>query len=113
METSEAESFLSALADVPGTFPQNCFEQVFCKAYLRASASVKKDFQADVISEIFLNFKDAQGMESVVFGMQFTKKELHYRHQSRHLRTLFGVNVANCRFLEIFEELLFETHQYK
>ena len=41
--------------------------------------------------------------------MQFTKKELHYRHQSRHSRKLFGVNVANCRFLEISEELLFET----
>ena len=35
------------------------------------------------------------------FGMHFTKKELHSRHQSRYLRKLFGVNVGNCRFLEI------------
>ena len=34
-------------------------------------------------------------MESVVFGMQFTNKELYYRLQFRHLRKLFGVDIAN------------------
>ena len=43
LETSEVEFFLSALPNFSGSFPQNCFEQVFCKANLRASASVKKD----------------------------------------------------------------------
>ena len=33
--------------------------------------------------------------------MAFTEKEQHYRLQFRHLRKLFGDDVANCRFLEI------------
>ena len=102
LETSEVESFLSALADVPGSFPQNCFEQVFCKAYLRPSASVKKDLHSWRYLRNFSEFQKCARLESVVFGMQFTKKELHYRLQCRHLRKLFGVNIANCRFLEVF-----------
>ena len=37
LETSEVEFFLSTLADLPGSFPQNCLEQVFCKVNLGAS----------------------------------------------------------------------------
>ena len=101
LETSELESFLSTLADLPGSFPQNCLEQVFCKANLRVSASVKKDLHSWRYLRNFSEFQKCARLESVVFGMQFTKKELHYRHQSRHLRKLFGVDAANCRFPEI------------
>ena len=107
LETSEVESFLSALADLPGSFPQNGFEQVFCKVNLRASASIKKDLHSWRYLRNFSEFQKCARLESVVFGMQFTKKELHYRHQSRHLRKLFGVNVANCRFLEISRRTTF------
>ena len=99
--------FLSTLADLPGSFPQNCLEQVFCKANLRVSASVKKDLHSWRYLRNFSEFQKCARLESVVFGMQFTKKELHYRHQSRHLRKLFGVNVANCRFLEISRRTTF------
>ena len=102
VETSEVEPFLSTLADLPGSFPQNCLEQVFCKANLRVSASVKKDLHSWRYLRNFSEFQKCARLESVVFGMQFTKKELHYRLQSRHLRKLFGVNIANCRFLEVF-----------
>ena len=61
MGTERAAGRLSTLADLPGSFPQNCLQQVFYKTNLRASASVKKISTADVISEIFLNFKNAQG----------------------------------------------------
>ena len=37
LETSEVEFFLSKLADLPGSFPQNYLEQVFCKSNLPAS----------------------------------------------------------------------------
>ena len=113
LETSKVESFLSALADFPGSFPQNCFEQVFCEAYPRASASVKKDLYSWRYLRNFSEFQKCARLESVVSGMQFTKKELHYRRQSRHLKKLFGANIANCRFLEISEEFIFEAHQYK
>ena len=53
LETSEVESFLSALADVPGSFPQNCFEQVLCKANLRVPASVKKGSPQLTLSQKF------------------------------------------------------------
>ena len=43
--------------------------------------------------------------------MQLTKKELHYRLQSRDLRKLFGVIFEN--FLKFPEEVLFGTHQGK
>ena len=109
LETSEVESFLSALADLPGSFPQNGFEQVFCKVNLRASASIKKDLHSWRYLRNFSEFQKCARLESVVFGMQFTKKELHYRHQSRHLRKLFGVNVANCRFLEISRRTTFSN----
>ena len=46
LEASEVEPFLSTLADIPGRFPQKCLEQVFCKANLRACASVKKDLHS-------------------------------------------------------------------
>ena len=74
LETSEVEFFLSALPNFSGNFPQNCFEQVFCKANLRASVSVKKISTADAISDIFLSFKNAQGWNAQAFGMQLTKK---------------------------------------
>ena len=41
--------------------------------------------------------------------MQFTKKEVHYRLQSRHLRKKFEVNIANCRFLEISKRTTFSN----
>ena len=51
------------------------FLEVFHKtAYLRASVSVKKISTADAISDIFLNFKNAQGWNAQAFGMQLTKK---------------------------------------
>ena len=55
------------------------------------------------------------GMESVVFGLQFNKKELYYRFQSGHLRKLVGVLVMlqTVDFLKFPEELLFGTHQCK
>ena len=55
----------------------------------------------------FSEFKKCARLESVVFGMWFSKKELHYRLQSKHLRKLFGVNVANSRFLEISRRTTF------
>ena len=44
-------------------------------------------------------------MESVVFGMQFTKKELHYRHIG------WGFALAMLQTVDClkFPELLFET----
>ena len=107
LETSELESFLSTLADLPGSFPQNCLEQVFCKANLGASASVKKDLHSRRYLKNFSEFQKCARLVSVVFGMQFTKEELHGRLQSRHLRKLFGINVANCRFLEISRRTTF------
>ena len=101
------ESFLSAIADLPGTFPQNCFEQVFCKGNLRVSASVKKDLYSWRCLRNVSEFQKRARLKFVFFGMQITKKELHSRHQSRHLRKLFGVNVANCRFLEISRRTTF------
>ena len=91
-------SILSTLADLPGSFPQNCFEQVFCKVNLRAPASVKKDLYSWRYLRNFPEFQKCARLESAVFGMQFTKKELHYRHQPRNLRKLFGVNFANWNF---------------
>ena len=107
LETSEMESFLSALAVLPGRFPQNCFEKVFCKANLRASASVKRDLHNWRYPRNFSEFQKCARLESVVFGMQFTKKERHCRHQSRHLRKLFEINVADCRLLEISRRTTF------
>ena len=107
LKTSEVESFLSALADLPGSFPQNCFEQVFCKANLWTSASVKKILYSGHCLRNFSEFQKCERLESVIFGMHCTKKELHYRHQSRHFRKLFGVNVANCKFLEISRRITF------
>ena len=107
LKTSEVESFLSALADLPGSFPQNCFEQVFCKANLWTSASVKKILYSGHCLRNFSEFQKCDRLESVIFGMHCTKKELHYRHQSRHFRKLFGVNVANCKFLEISRRITF------
>ena len=80
LETSEVESFLNALAGLPGSYPQNCFEQVFCKANLRASPSVKKDLHSWRYLRNFSEFQKCTKLESAVFGMQFTKKELNYRH---------------------------------
>ena len=100
------ESFLSTLADLPESFPQNCLEQVFCKANLRASASVKRLHSWRYLRN-FSEFQKCARLESVVFGMQFSKKELYYRHQSRHLWKLFGANVANCRFLDISRRTTF------
>ena len=107
LEASEVEPFLSTLADIPGRFPQKCLEQVFCKANVRACASVKKDLHSWRYLRNFSEFQKCARLESVVFGMQFTKKELHYRLQCRHLRKLFGVNIANCRFLEISRRTTF------
>ena len=101
------KSFLSTLTDLPGSFPQNCLEQIFYKGNLRASASVKKDLHSWRYLRNFSEFQKCARLESVVFGMQFTKKELHYRLQCRHLRKLFGVNIANCRFLEISRRTTF------
>ena len=109
LKTSEVESFSSALADLPGSFPQNCFEQVFCKANLRTSASVKKILYSGHCLRNFSEFQKCARLETVIFGMQCTKKELHYRHQSTHFRKLFGVNVANCRFLEISRRTTFSN----
>ena len=95
LETFEVESFLSTLADLPGGFPQNCLEQLFCKANLLASASVKKDLHSWCYLRNLSEFQKCARMESVVFGMQFTNKELYYRLQFRHLRKLFGVDIAN------------------
>ena len=102
VETSEVEPFLSTLADLPGSFPQNCLEQVFCKANLQASDSVKKDLHSWRYLRKFSEFQKCARLESAVFSMKFINKELYYRLQSRHLRKLFGVNIANCRFLEVF-----------
>ena len=102
LETSEVKSFLSTLADLPGSFPQNCLEQVFCKANLQASDSVKKDLHSWRYLRKFSEFQKCARLESAVFSMKFINKELYYRLQSRHLRKLFGVNIANCRFLEVF-----------
>ena len=102
VETSEVEPFLSTLADLPGSFPQNCLEQVFCKANLQASDSVKKDLDSWRYLRKFSEFQKCARLESAVFSMKFINKELYYRLQSRHLRKLFGVNIANCRFLEVF-----------
>ena len=101
LETSEVEFFLSTLADLPGSFPKNCLEQVFCKANLRVSASVKKDLRSRRYLRNFSEFQKCARLVSVVFGMQFTKEEMHGRLQSRDLRKLFGINVGNCRLLEI------------
>ena len=49
----------------------------------------------------FSGFQKYARLESAVFGIKFTKKEQHYRLQSRHLRKLFGVNITNCIFLGI------------
>ena len=75
--------------------------QVFCKVNLQASASVKKDLHSCRYLRNFFEFQKRARMESVVFGMQFAKKELYYRLQSSRFRKLFGINIANCRFLEI------------
>ena len=107
LETSEVEPFLSTLAHLPGNFPQNCLEQIFCKANQQASASVKKDRHSWRYLRNFSEFQKCARLESVVFGMQFTNKELRYRLQSRHLRKLFGVNIANCRYLEISRRTFF------
>ena len=101
------ESFLSKLADLPGSFPQNCIEQVFCIANMRASASLKKDLHSRRYLRNFSEFQKRARLISVVIGMQFTKEELHDRLQSRHLRKLFGVTVTNCRFLEISRRTTF------
>ena len=37
------------------------------------------------------------------------KKEQHYRLQFRHVRKLFEVNVANCRFLQISRRTTFSN----
>ena len=66
----------------------------FCKKYLYGLRYLRN----------FSEFQKCARLESVVFGMQFTKTELHYRLQCRHLRKLFGVNIAKFP-----EELLFET----
>ena len=95
------EQFLSTLVDLPGSFSHNCLEQVFCKVNLQASASVKKDLHSCRYLRNFFEFQKRARMESVVFGMQFAKKELYYRLQSSRFRKLFGINIANCRFLEI------------
>ena len=102
VETSEVEPFLSPLADLPGSFPQNCLEQVFCKANLQASDSVKKNLHSWRYLRKFSEFQKCARLESAVFSMKFINKELYYRLQSRHLRKLFGVNIANYRFLEVF-----------
>ena len=109
LKTSEVESFKKTLADLLGSFPQNCLclEQVFWRANLRASASVKKDLHTRRYLRNFSECQKCARLESVVFGLQFTKKELHYRLQSRHLRELFGVNIANYRFLEISKRTTF------
>ena len=114
LEASEVEPFLSTLADIPVRFPQKCLEQVFCKANLRACASVKKDLHSWRYLRNFSEFQKCARLESFVFSMQFTRKELHYitLHyitwvQSRHFRKLFAVNVANCRFLEISRRTTF------
>ena len=101
------DSFLTTLADLPGRFPQNCLEQVFCKANLRASASVKTDLHSRRYLRNFSGFQKYAKLVSVVFGMQFAKEELHDRLQSRYLRKLLAVNVANCRFLEISRRTTF------
>ena len=69
--------------------------------------SVKKNLHNWRYLRNFSEFQKCARLESVVFGMQLTKKELPYRLQSRHLRKLLGVNVANCRFLEIFRRNTF------
>ena len=74
---------------------------------MRASASLKKDLHSRRYLRNFSEFQKRARLISVVFGMQFTKEELHDRLQSRHLRKLFGVNVANCRFLEISRRTTF------
>ena len=107
LETSEVQSFLSTLADLPGSFPQNCLEQVVCKANLRAPVSVKKDLHSRRYLRNFSEFQKCARLVSVVFGMQFTKEEPHDRLQSGDLRKLFGVNVANGRFLEISRRTTF------
>ena len=101
------EYILKTLSDLPGSFPQNCLEQVFCKANLRASASVKKYLHSWRYLRNFSEFQKCTRLESAVFGIQFTRKELHQRLQSRHLRKLFGANVANCRFFEISRRTAF------
>ena len=69
--------------------------------------SVKKDLHSWRYLRNFSEFQKCARLKSAVSGMQFTKKELHRRLQSRHLRKLFGVNVANCRFLEISRRTTF------
>ena len=119
LEASEVEPFLSTLADIPGRFPQKCLEQVFCKANLRACASVKKNLHSWRYLRNFSEFQKCARLESFVFGMQFTRKELHYI--TLHYITLpeFSLDISeNCLrlmlqtadFLKFPEDLLFETH---
>ena len=74
LKTSELESFLSTLADHFGSSPQNWLEQVFCKANLVASASVKKDLHSFCYLRKFSEFRKCARLDSVTFGMQFIKK---------------------------------------
>ena len=69
--------------------------------------SVKKDLHSWRYLRYFFEFQKCTRLESVVFGVPFTKKELHCRLQSRHLRKLFGVKVVNCRFLGISRRTTF------
>ena len=67
LETAKVESFLSTLADLLGSFPQ-----VFCKANLWASASVKQDLHSWRYLRSFSEFQKCTRLKSVVFDMQFT-----------------------------------------
>ena len=69
--------------------------------------SLKKDLHNWRYLRNFSEFQKYARLKSVVFATQVTKTELPYRLQSRHLRKFFGVNVANCRFLEIFRRNTF------
>ena len=101
LETSEVESFLS-------TFPSTKLLRASILQSESASVcSVKKDLHSWRYLRNFSEFQKCARLKSAVSGMQFTKKELHCRLQSRHLRKLFGVNVANCRFLEISRRTTF------
>ena len=74
-KTSTVEPFLSTSVGLPGSFPKIHLEQLFC----RESASTcfcKKGIPWHVISQIFWNLKNRQGLTRQSVGI---KKELHYR----------------------------------
>ena len=106
LETSEVNFFLRAIG------PSWKFSTKLLRAGILQSASVsvcsaQKDLHSWRYLRNFSEFQKCVRLESVVFGMQFTEKELHYRLQSRHLRKLFGANIANSRFFEISRRTTF------